>query len=44
MDTYRIVRFRFNGRKRIIARGLTLAYCQRSDTRGNGWFDGYEKE
>ena len=48
MDTYRIVRFRFNGRKRVLFHGLTLdeaqAYCSRSDTRGPGWFDGYEKE
>ena len=46
--TYRIIRFRFKGRNRTIKRGLTLeqaqAHCQRDDTRGPGWFDGYEAE
>jgi len=48
MKTYKIVRFRFKGRKSTIKRGLTLeeaqAHCNRPDTRGNGWFDGYEAE
>jgi hypothetical protein len=34
--------------KQTIKQGLTEAeareHCQRDDTRGNGWFDGYEKE
>lgn len=46
--TYKIIRFRFKGRNRVIKRGLTLeeaqAHCRRSDTRGPGWFDGYDKE
>lgn len=48
MATYKIVRFRFKGNKRTIKRGLTLeeaqAHCQRADTSGPGWFDGYEEE
>jgi hypothetical protein len=46
--TYKIIRFRFNGRPRVIKRGLTLeeakAHCRREDTHGEGWFDGYEQE
>lgn len=48
MTTYRIVRFHFNGPKEIVVRGLTLeqaqAHCQREDTHGTYWFDGYEAE
>lgn len=46
--TYQIIRFRFQGRNRVIKRGLTLeeaqAHCRRADTRGPGWFDGYAAE
>lgn len=51
--TYKIIRFRFDGPKRTIERGLTLEeaqeHCKRPDTSshstGKGaWFDGYEKE
>jgi hypothetical protein len=46
--TYKIVRFRFEGRNRVIKRGLTLeeaqAHCQREDTHGDGWFDGYDED
>lgn len=43
---YQIVRFfRDHDRKKIIKRGLTLeqaqAHCNRDDTKGDGWFDGY---
>ena len=48
MKTYKIIRFRFNGSNRVIKKGLTLeeaqAHCQREDTHGDGWFDGYEAE
>lgn len=43
---YRIIRFRQNGKKRTIRKNLTLQeaknHCERPDTRGNGWFDGYD--
>lgn len=43
---YRIIRFRFNGRKRTIKTGLTRAeahaHCAREDTHGPGWFDGFD--
>lgn len=44
--TYKVIRFRQSGRNRTIRRGLTLAdaqaHCQREDTHGKGWFDGYD--
>lgn len=46
--TYRIVRFRRDGDNEVLVRGLTLeqaqAHCQRDDTKGEGWFDGYTAE
>jgi len=43
---YKIVRFYFDRKSRIIKRGLTLeqaqAWCSREDTHGEGWFDGYD--
>jgi hypothetical protein len=48
--TYKIVRFYqdLDRNNRVMARGLTLeqaqAHCQREDTHGDGWFDGYEEE
>jgi hypothetical protein len=48
MDTYKIIRFKFQGDNEVIDRGLTLeeaqAHCNDPSTKGNGWFDGYEKE
>jgi hypothetical protein len=45
---YKIIRFRFNGENKVIKIGLTLEeaqeHCQREDTKGDGWFDGYTKE
>lgn len=51
-DTYLIKRFCFDEQSpdhhRIIKTGLTLEeaqeHCQRDDTHGDGWFDGYDKE
>ena len=48
--TYKIIRFYqdFDRDSKVMARGLTLeqaqAHCQREDTHGDGWFDGYEEE
>jgi hypothetical protein len=48
-ETYKIIRFRFKGRRRTIKTGLTLeqaqAHCSREDTHKPGvWFDGYTRE
>lgn len=44
---YRIIRFyKASYRQRTIRQGLTLTeaqeHCSRKDTRGAGWFDGYD--
>jgi len=43
---YRIVRYFKDGRRRTIKTGLSEAECQEhcgcDDTRGVGWFDGYD--
>lgn len=48
MAKYKIVRFRYEGDSTVIRRGLTLeeaqAHCRSEDTRGDGWFDGYDLE
>jgi len=48
METYKIIRMRFEGKNRVIKRGLTLEeaqeHCRREDTHGDGWFDGYEHD
>ena len=43
---YKIIRFYKNNiKQRVIKKGLTLkeaqAHCQREDTKGDGWFDGF---
>jgi len=46
--TYKIIRFRFNGNNKVIRTGLTLeqarAHCEKPETSGNGWFDGFDVE
>ncbi len=47
--SYKIVRFFQDGRnRRTIKTGLTLeeaqAHCEREDTAGEGWFDGYTED
>lgn len=48
MATYKVVRFRFKGRKSVVKTGLSLeqaqAHCNDESTHGEGWFDGYEQE
>jgi hypothetical protein len=48
MTTYHITRFRFEGDNEVLVRGLTLEqaqeHCQREDTHGDGWFDGYDED
>lgn len=48
MTTYKIIRFHYSGENFLMKRGLTLEeareWCKRDDTRGEGWFDGYEEE
>jgi len=45
---YKIIRFRSNGGTRTILGGLTLdeaqQHCRSPETKGDGWFDGYEIE
>lgn len=46
--SYKILRFRFEGKTRVIKRGLTLEeaqeHCRDPKTNGDGWFDGYVEE
>ena len=50
MTTYRIVRFYsdYSRPNKTLLTGLTLeqakAHCQRVDTAGDGWFDGFVRE
>lgn len=44
---YEIIRFKFNEEKEVIDTVETLEeaqeHCERDDTHGDGWFDGYRK-
>ena len=46
--TYKIVRYRQNGKNTVIKHGLSLEeakeHCQDEKTRGEGYFDGYTEE
>jgi len=48
METYKIIRFKKYDENEVIKTGLTLEqakeHCQDSDTQGENWFDGFEKE
>lgn len=48
MKTYKIIRFTFAGKNKVIKAGLTLEeaqeHCNSADTHGEGWFDGYAEE
>ena len=49
---YQVIKFYSNGKRRVIARGLTrdeaIAYCKRPNTsgitKGVRWFYGFDKE
>jgi len=47
-DLYAIVRFHFKAENEVIAINASLEeaqeYCQRDDTHGDGWFDGYTEQ
>jgi hypothetical protein len=46
--TYSIIRFKFKGENEVIKTGVSLEeaqeHCNREDTHGDGWFDGYKEE
>ena len=48
MASYKIIRYRFGEENEVIETGLTLEqaqeHCQREDTHGDEWFDGYTEE
>lgn len=48
MTTYKIIRFKRDEENEVLVRGLTLEqaqeHCNRDDTEGDGWFDGYQRE
>ena len=48
MTTYKIIRYRWEGKNKVMRRGLTLEeaqeHCNDEATHGDGWFDGYVEE
>lgn len=44
----KIIRFRQNGPREVLASHLTIEeaqeHCNKPETSGDGWFDGYELE
>ena len=50
MKTYKVIRMYrdWDRPSKVVLTGLSLAeaqaHCRRDDTRGDGWFDGYEEE
>lgn len=46
--TYSIIRYNFNAENEVIERGVSLEdaqeHCNREDTHGEGWFDGYTED
>lgn len=46
--TYSIIRFRMYEKAEVIKTGVTLEeaeeHCERNDTHGDGWFDGWREE
>lgn len=48
MTTYNVIRFFADSRdSEVVRSGVSLeearAHCQREDTRGDDWFDGYQR-
>ena len=48
IQLYKIVRFRKSGNNKTVRKGLTLndakLWCNRPDTKGKNWFDGFTKQ
>lgn len=46
--SYKIVRYKKDGKSKEVMHGLTLEeaqeHCSRKDTHGEDWFDGYTEE
>jgi hypothetical protein len=48
VTTYKIIRFKRDEANEVLETGLTLEqaqeHCNREDTEGDGWFDGWTAE
>jgi len=48
VQLYKIVRFKKNGNSKVIRKNLTLndakIWCNKPDTKGSNWFDGFTKQ